>query len=83
MVSAFTIGLMKQTLNVTSQQLKKILTLLHDVLNPSNSVSVVSYAMGLLLSPVIADSCTKAFELKAFHNFVFHKIVTLMYSPQT
>jgi len=71
-VSAFTKGLTKQTLNIMSQQLKMILTLLHDILNHSNFSSAVSYAMGLLLSPVIADTCTKAFDLKAFHNFLFH-----------
>jgi len=51
-VSAFTKGLMKQTLNVTSQQLKKILTLLHDVLNLSN----FSFN-GQLCNGLVAFSC--------------------------
>jgi hypothetical protein len=51
-VSAFTKGLMMQTLNVTSQHLKKILTLLHDVLNPSN----FSFS-GQICNGFVAFSC--------------------------
>jgi len=44
---------MMQTLNVTSQHLKKILTLLHDVLNPSN------FSFSQLCNGFVAFSCDR------------------------
>jgi hypothetical protein len=68
---------------------KKILALLYDVLNPSNftfggqsCIQTDGISMGLLLSPVIADSHTEASEFKTFHHFVYHMILNLIYLTQ-
>jgi Sec7-like guanine-nucleotide exchange factor len=67
LVSLFATGLMKEAFNLMSCHFKKnILALLHDVLNPSNfrfggqsCYQTDGISMGLLLSPVIADSHTE------------------------
>jgi hypothetical protein len=88
--SLFTRVLMREAFNLTSRHFKKeILNLLHDVLNPSSStfggqlyMQTNGPAMGLLLSPMTADSYTDDFELKALHHIMFCMILSLMYSPQ-
>jgi len=80
LVSLFTGVLMKEAFNLTSCHFnKKILALLHDVLNPSNFrfggqsyIQTDGISMGLLLSPMIADSHIEDYKFKTFHHFVYH-----------
>ena len=86
LVSLFTRVLMKEAFNLTSCHFKKkILALLH-VLNPSNFrfggqsyIQTDGISMGLLLSPVIADSHTEDYEFTTFHHFVHHMNLNLIY----
>lgn len=81
---------MKEAFYLTSCHFKKkILALLHDVLNLSNfSFGDQSYiqtdgiSMGLLLSPVMADSHTEEYEFKTFHHFVYHMNLNVIYLTQ-
>lgn len=81
---------MKEVFNLMSCHFKKkILALLHDVLNPSNFrfggqsyIQTDRLSMGLLLSPVIADSHTEDSEFRKFHHFVYHMSLNLIYLTQ-
>lgn len=89
LVACLPLSWQKEAFNLVSWHFKKkILALLHDVLNPSDFtfgsqsyIQTDGLSMGLLLSPVIADHTVDS-EYKELHHFVFHVILSLIYLTQ-